>query len=106
MLASAKRVERIAREWRAEGPLSDEVMPFQIENMFQELAAVTATSFMEASETGAPIATLVINPGDPDSETLRIYAAEGDFHPAELRGDHFFISARRVLRLTMGLIER
>ncbi len=106
VLASAKRVERIAREWYAEGPQADEVMPFQIENMFQELAAVTATSFTEASGPAPPIATLLINAGSPDSETLRIYSAAGDFHPAELGGDHFFISARRVLRLTMGLVER
>ncbi len=106
VLASAKRVERIAREWYAEGPQADEVMPFQIENMFQELAAVTATSFTEASGPAPPIATLVMNAGSSDFETLRIYSAAGDFHPAELGGDHFFISARRVLRLTMGLVER
>ena len=79
-------------------------MPYHMENMFQELAAITATSFTDVAAPGAPIATLVIGTGTPDSEALHIYAAEGDLHPAELGGDLFFISTRRFLRLTMGLI--
>ncbi|MBU8913298.1 MAG: DUF4340 domain-containing protein [Spirochaetales bacterium] len=113
ILASARRVERIAREWRADGPQADEVMPFQMENMFQELAAVTATAFTTMTGSGAPAsadrtptATLVIDAGTPDSEALHIYAAEGDLHAADLDGDLFFISARRVLRLTMGLVGK
>ena len=108
ILASAQRVQRIAREWRAEGPLADEVMPHHMENMFQELAAVTASSFARTPEGKPPahrlpIATLVIGTATAGSATLHIYAADADLHPAELDGDLFLISSRRVLRMMMGL---
>jgi Domain of unknown function (DUF4340) len=109
ILASAQRVERIAREWRAEGRLAEEVMPHQIENMFQELAALTAATFAvppadQLPAGSSPIASLMIDSSPAGLVTLDLYAASGDFYPAELGGNQFQLSTRRVRRLTMGLL--
>lgn len=119
--ASAARVERIARQWHVEDAPAGKVEPYQIENMLQELAALTAQEFETDAPTGgataAPLAMIELQTGadsDPAGDPtggrqrtlLTIYPATAAGHPATLTGydASFVLAERRVRRLLMGLI--
>ncbi len=114
VLESAARVERIAREWSVERSETG-IEPYQIENMLQELDALTASGFLSGGEaphaSEQAVARLEIFPAasttvGPEPILLTVYARANTGYRARLSSydTAFLLPERKVRRLLMGMI--